>query len=50
VFERLFNYPTSEFRFGELIYLRDWPLVALFALWLLGAALLIVLAGVAVAC
>jgi uncharacterized membrane protein len=44
VFERLFNYPTSEFRFGELIYLRDWPLAALFALWLLGAVLLIVLA------
>lgn len=45
MFERLFNYPISEFRYGELIYLRDWPLVALIVAWLVGAALIVLLAS-----
>lgn len=44
MFEFLFKYPAGEFRFGELIYIRDWPSSALIALWLAGAALLLVLA------
>ncbi len=44
MFELLFKYPAGEFRFGELIYLRDWPISALLALWLAGAALLLLLA------
>jgi uncharacterized membrane protein len=44
VFEFLFKYPLNEFRLGELIYGRDWPLSVLLALWLVGAVLLVLLA------
>ncbi|MGC3981802.1 MAG: glutamine amidotransferase [Steroidobacteraceae bacterium] len=44
MFEFLFKYPAGEFRFGDLIYLRDWPIGALLALWLVGAVLLLLLA------
>ncbi len=44
MFEFLFKYPAGEFRFGELIYLRDWPVTAMLLLWLAGAALLMLLA------
>ncbi len=44
MFELLFKYPASEFRFGELIYLRDWPISAMVVLWLAGAVLLVLLA------
>jgi len=48
VFERVFNwlfrYPFSEFRYGTLIYLRDWPLYALLGIGLLGAIIIIAMA------
>lgn len=44
MFEFLFKYPLGEFRAGELIYLRDWPLAALAVLWLAGAGALLWLA------
>lgn len=44
LFQFLFKYPAGEFRFGELIYGRDWPIGAWLALWLAGAALLLLLA------
>lgn len=42
--EFLVKYPVGDFRFGELIYLRDWPLAAWWAAWLAGAVLLLWLA------
>jgi uncharacterized membrane protein len=44
VFQFLFKYPASEFRVGELIYLRDWSIAALALVWLVGAMLLLWLA------
>ena len=44
MFEFLFKYPFGEFRVGELIYIRDWPVSGLIALWLAGAAVLLLLA------
>jgi hypothetical protein len=40
VFELLFKYPLSEFRFGELIYLRGWPVSVMAVLWVSAAILL----------
>ncbi len=43
MFEFFFKYPIGEFRFGELIYLRHWPLSAMAIVWIVGGLLLGVL-------
>ena len=40
MFELLFKYPIGEFRFGELIYLRNWPIGTMAIVWVVGAMLL----------
>lgn len=40
MFEFLFKYPIGEFRFGELIYTRDWPVSVMGILWVAGGVAL----------